>query len=125
MCIRDRILYLAGEKRDVVPAIVGPERSNHGGRCSSHPANDTDSFASSVYVCHAEVGPVAAAIEEGTESETQQQQHLHAGEHARDGTAETHRGTINERSYENGCQSNDLESSKRERVSTGKCVAQV
>jgi hypothetical protein len=105
--IASGILHLACEKRDVVPTIVSPKRTDHRcGKSRNTAADDVYAFTSSAVIDETKISPIAIAVEERAQTDTNQQHDLHSSEHARDATADSYRGAVDQ-CGDNDCQEGD------------------
>jgi len=94
-----RILDLTRERRHVVPAVIRPQGTEHGGaesgkpaaRARRHPAARPEQTRT------VEVAPIAGGEQEGAETDTEHQCHLRHGDHEGGATARGDGRAIDER----------------------------
>src|SRR5204863_8559327 len=109
-----RVFYFARQKGDVVPAIVGPQRSEHRGCETRNTAGrDRHAFARASAVTQSEITPLATAIKECTETETDQQYDLHARQHTRNAATDANGRAVDERRHDDCAERYQLQATDR------------
>src|SRR5207237_424694 len=92
-----RPLHLAGHERNVVPTVVGPQRSQHRRPKTSDPsAGYGHAFAYSTNVCQAEISPMSTGIDEGANTDANYEQDFQRSKKRREVSADLHCGTVDQ-----------------------------
>src|SRR5262249_28099076 len=108
------LLHFAGEKRDVVPTVISPERSQHRCRETGRAAGgDRYLLAYATDIRLRQMRPVAATVKERTQSDTDQNQNLDRREHGSEAAAEAYRRAVDEHCHADRRKRHQLESLKR------------